>query len=66
VTVRTYATPAAYKTALEARVAAEAKRRALPINRVRQLLVTERLLCGSWLTLASESLPREVWSSSYA
>jgi hypothetical protein len=44
VTVRTYATPAAYKTALEARVAAEAKRRALPINRVRQLLVTERLL----------------------
>jgi hypothetical protein len=44
VTVRTYATPAAYKTALETRVAAEAKRRALPINRVRQLLVTERLL----------------------
>jgi len=44
VTVRTYATPAAYKTALEARVAAEAKRRGLPINRVRQLFVTERLL----------------------
>ncbi len=43
-TVRTYATPAAYKTALEARVAAEAKRRGLPINRVRQLFVTERLL----------------------
>jgi hypothetical protein len=43
-TVRTHATPAAYKTALEARVAAEAKRRGLPINRVRQLFVTERLL----------------------
>ena len=43
-TVRTYATPIAFKVALEARVAAEAKRRVLPINRVRQLLVTERLL----------------------
>lgn len=43
-TVRTYKTPAAYKVALEARVAAEAKRRVLPINRVRQLLVTERML----------------------
>jgi hypothetical protein len=43
-TARTYKTPGAYKIALEARVAAEAKRRVLPINRVRQLLVTERLL----------------------
>jgi hypothetical protein len=44
VTPRTYATPAAYKFALEARIAAEAKTRAMPINRVRQLLVAERLL----------------------
>jgi hypothetical protein len=43
-TARTYATPEAYKTGLEARIATEARRRGVPINRVRQVLISERLL----------------------
>jgi hypothetical protein len=44
VTPRICATPAAYKFALESQIAVEAKKRPLPINRVRQLLVAERML----------------------
>jgi hypothetical protein len=41
---RTFATPLAFKAALEARLAERARRRGRTINRVRQLLVMERFL----------------------
>ncbi len=42
--IRTYATPIAFKEALEARLRERAQRDGRPINRVRQLVVMERFL----------------------
>ncbi len=41
---RTYATPLAFKAALEARIAERSRAAGRTMNRVRQLLVMERLL----------------------
>lgn len=58
---RTYASPEAFKQALESHIRARAQQRAFPIGRMRQLFIAERLLVHC--TRASEiaSLRRVVW-----